>query len=138
MTSCLAHPRVGGEYGHDLLAMTGGEGSSPRGRGIPELIFCTVLIIRLIPAWAGNTRGTVRPAETPWAHPRVGGEYCLFLLFAVPSFGSSPRGRGIQGGHEASRCGGGLIPAWAGNTETWRRPSLRARAHPRVGGEYRS
>ena len=71
---------------------------------------------RLIPAWAGNTLPPVSCLCSTWAHPRVGGEYAMWLMGSGVPLGSSPRGRGIP------LCGGGcggqirLIPAWAGNT----------------------
>ena len=49
--------------------------------------------------------------------------------------GSSPRGRGKRTQSVGRDHGGGLIPARAGKTASWRWPSLPVKAHPRVGGE---
>ena len=49
--------------------------------------------------------------------------------------GSSPRGRGKHQRWQLHADHRGLIPAWAGKTSTRRPTSVRARAHPRVGGE---
>ena len=68
-----AHPRVGGgNFAHGWMRRAA-EGSSPRGRGKPQLPRLVVQGRGLIPAWAGETRS--RPALPTWAgaHPRVGG-----------------------------------------------------------------
>ena len=50
--------------------------------------------------------------------------------------GSSPRGRGTLPNGVLEHARIRFIPAWAGNTATWRRPPARASVHPRVGGEH--
>ena len=135
------HPRVGGEHMIAECSQRLPLGSSPRGRGTPEVnISCGRRHVfarhRFIPAWAGNTsiRGAID--NRPPVHPRVGGEHASMISALFALNGSSPRGRGthvIQGSlEEISR----FIPAWAGNT--WRRFGAgRARpVHPRVGGEH--
>ena len=49
--------------------------------------------------------------------------------------GSSPRGRGKPVSSPIPQASGGLIPAWAGKTETTQTTGPAAWAHPRVGGE---
>ena len=49
--------------------------------------------------------------------------------------GSSPRGRGKQRRRPRRPQRAGLIPAWAGKTETSRSSGPGIWAHPRVGGE---
>src|SRR5690606_14639458 len=89
---------------------------SPRSRGTPVVFLLDVLLIRFIPAFAGNTttassRGTAVPV-----HPRVRGE------------------------HATDEYPNGLIrrfiPAFAGNTMIWRRRRRRTTVHPRVRGEH--
>ena len=54
------HPRVGGEHLQTDGGVRCGYGSSPRGRGTRHHLLITVLSIRIIPAWAGNTRTRCR------------------------------------------------------------------------------
>ena len=56
------------------ISFTVTAGSSPRGRGKLAAQMREGLAARLIPAWAGKTRG--RDDRDDWvrAHPRVGGE----------------------------------------------------------------
>ena len=91
-------------------------GSSPRARGTPAQRRRREVVVRVIPACAGNTRH------------RRGGQPGLA--------GSSPRARGTQ----TCRCSYcahvRVIPACAGNT-LCPRPRCRTRAgHPRVRGEH--
>ena len=69
------------------------------------------------------------------AHPRVGGENANRDNKYQLQKGSSPRGRG-----KLVPCAGipgvaGLIPAWAGKTDTGGVSTYGHGAHPRVGGE---
>ena len=91
-----AHPRVGGEYRDVEKTFITGQGSSPRGRGIPLIVAGGLDESRLIPAWAGNTADVSDVVEVALAHPRVGGEYRGHQEWASPPAGSSPRGRGIR------------------------------------------
>ena len=50
-----AHPRVGGENHSTATGPHAQLGSSPRGRGKPVGIEPTLILTRLIPAWAGKT-----------------------------------------------------------------------------------
>ena len=52
--------------------------------------------------------------------------------------GSSPRGRGKPTGRAVNSLVCGLIPAWAGKTESIRTVTFKVSAHPRVGGENRT
>ena len=69
-----AHPRVGGENHAYLCDQETLTGSSPRGRGKPLIDRYSVIILRLIPAWAGKTD--------------------FRYLHGYAHQGSSPRGRG--------------------------------------------
>ena len=51
------HPRVGGEHVGAYRLAHGYHGSSPRGRGTPEVSGHLFHLVRFIPAWAGNTLG---------------------------------------------------------------------------------
>ena len=130
-----AHPRVGGENSRRIDREAAVDGSSPRGRGKRLDDGFDLGEGRLIPAWAGKTRPK-RPTRT-WlpAHPRVGGENNWLPADYARLAGSSPRGRGKRWAQQASSCGEGLIPAWAGKTVRVSLLVFPPTAHPRVGGE---
>ena len=90
------HPRVGGEHFFSWAALSAASGSSPRGRGTRALALLTVLLLRFIPAWAGNTREAAGGCSLQSVHPRVGGEH--------------------NHSDSASLSRHRFIPAWAGNT----------------------
>ena len=134
--SASVHPRVGGEHWPSAGPGWGATGSSPRGRGTPGATDRRENPRRFIPAWAGNTPDRRTGSASSNLHPRVGGEHPLFSSRIVIVFGSSPRGRGTQttgpGGERQIR----FIPAWAGNTNEFRKIALPKAVHPRVGGEH--
>ena len=77
--------------------------------------------------------------ETRWiirVHPRVGGEHIDSVLRDAKGNGSSPRGRGTRLIAKHRLVITRVIPAWAGNTQVRREPTLLATGHPRVGGEH--
>ena len=53
--SSTVHPRVGGEHLLQEVSEGALHGSSPRGRGTPNRSEALLLVVRFIPAWAGNT-----------------------------------------------------------------------------------
>ena len=110
-------------------------GSSPRGRGKRVEGGGRQRCQRLIPAWAGKTRGYGRADRGLTAHPRVGGENVTQLAPGELSNGSSPRGRGKLLVGVGGRLRPRLIPAWAGKTMTAIEARACSGAHPRVGGE---
>ena len=112
-------------------------GSSPRGRGKRAHFFTFFAGERLIPAWAGKTRGCQGAGRQQAAHPRVGGENEARASTLVRTIGSSPRGRGKRRRNRVSGTDTGLIPAWAGKTTRRESHPDRTSAHPRVGGENR-
>ena len=94
-------------------------------------------LVRIIPAYAGSTTAT---GCRPWFiedHPRIRGEHAKLGFGLAGVFGSSPHTRG------ALRRGGvlvdfaGIIPAYAGSTESGPTEVLAARDHPRIRGEHR-
>ena len=54
------HPRVGGEQSSAAVSNTSTSGSSPRGRGTASQAIYVSLLMRFIPAWAGNRRHSGR------------------------------------------------------------------------------
>ena len=130
------HPRVGGEHTQPALTYELGIGSSPRGRGTPQIPLVGIDIGRFIPAWAGNTPVQVAAEIRAPVHPRVGGEHAVAIAGDGSGSGSSPRGRGTHRPARSRDPGLRFIPAWAGNTLEWlMRPGVLP-VHPRVGGEH--
>ena len=130
------HPRVCGE--HDLLVEVDGvlAGSSPRVRGTPAMRWLALPWLWIIPACAGNTYTPFIESKDRWDHPRVCGEHGESLTSELCPKGSSPRVRGTPTRVPAENGWDGIIPACAGNTETWQKPPFRAQDHPRVCGEH--
>ena len=75
-----------------------------------------VLLLGIIPAYAGNTGvesfGQIQIGD----HPRVCGEHIVQLFAQLVQVGSSPRMRGTLAGYAHHFHAGGIIPAYAGNT----------------------
>ena len=90
------HPRVGGEHRARDEFPNVEFGSSPRGRGTQMTSPSSCLLLRFIPAWAGNTPRRCAPAHWSTVHPRVGGEHQQLQQFRERQHGSSPRGRGTH------------------------------------------
>ncbi len=130
-----AHPRVGGDGQDALLDGAAFEGSPPRGRGRPMAGMTPARSPGLTPAWAG-TACRLRPRRAAGgAHPRVGGDGWSQRRSVDQAMGSPPRGRGRRAGLPSRQQGAGLTPAWAGTAGRPTMCALRARAHPRVGGD---
>ena len=130
-----AHPRVGGENWLLTANKPPCEGSSPRGRGKRRGSRCENPRTGLIPAWAGKTSQANAHTAAARAHPRVGGENSSRISSRDCSSGSSPRGRGKRDHDLADTNRAGLIPAWAGKTNSGGHNCCSPAAHPRVGGE---
>ena len=90
----------------------------------------------IIPAYAGNTSSASSRSFSNRDHPRVCGEHPDDVGFARGPLGSSPRMRGTPGRCRLRARSTGIIPAYAGNTSFFQRPSSKRRDHPRVCGEH--
>ena len=115
-----AHPRLRGEHerGHAHGVTT--RGSSPLTRGAPRAQCCPAGPYGLIPAYAGSTRERVGTASWKRAHPRLRGEHARFGISSMDAAGSSPLTRGAPAGHYRLPRPPGLIPAYAGSTDSVR------------------
>ena len=89
-----AHPRSRGEHQLLDLCRSRNYGSSPLARGTLIALIGSVLVLRLIPARAGNTPGLSPPRRQWSAHPRSRGEHVLLKSGSVFDSGSSPLARG--------------------------------------------
>ncbi len=132
------HPRACGEHFPDGRVNQHPDGSSPRMRGTPPAVGVDLLLVRFIPAHAGNT--FARPTRLrPWSvHPRACGEHSATVPTIRLPAGSSPRMRGTRQQQPLPHHRHRFIPAHAGNT---RRPDAGGAAptvHPRACGEHTS
>ncbi len=92
--------------------------------------------MRLIPAYAGNTRRIATYGNDDAAHPRLRGEHASRYSTQSLGFGSSPPTRGTRLAAGRDECGIRLIPAYAGNTRVQVHPLRGVPAHPRLRGEH--
>ena len=95
-----------------------------------------MILFRLIPARAGNTKARNTGIFAHGAHPRSRGEHRRCFCFCSCGLGSSPLARGTLKGGEHHVLGNGLIPARAGNTDPGPWPRTLRWAHPRSRGEH--
>ncbi len=111
-------------------------GSSPRARGTLLWKKILSLMIRFIPAGAGNTSWLpFRPFPSA-VHPRGRGEHASATATAPSRFGSSPRARGTRPKHRRRPTCKRFIPAGAGNTVSSPAACVPPPVHPRGRGEH--
>ena len=130
-----AHPRSRGENVFRRVVVGVAGGSSPLTRGKHEHARELGVLVGLIPAHAGKTRGRRRRTCPARAHPRSRGENGGLTLSGHSDWGSSPltRGKHLRGALPKQRDR--LIPAHAGKTDRARPIGRGKRAHPRSRGE---
>ena len=129
------HPRVCGERQELGYQVSWSSGSSPRMRGTRQQGGRTSMVMRIIPAYAGNAVYKCTVGKSVSDHPRVCGERCWPLTVKEDQGGSSPRMRGTPTGVFAATMIRRIIPAYAGNAPRARRASAGSADHPRVCGE---
>ena len=130
------HPRVCGEHHGVRFGLLYSLGSSPRMRGTPKKANEKSKAARIIPAYAGNTRGVRPQRQHVRDHPRVCGEHCIVGGVQNVGEGSSPRMRGTLRTTTTSTPHVGIIPAYAGNTGVLKTYFIQNGDHPRVCGEH--
>ena len=129
------HPRAGGERIAKANMIDSFDGSSPRGRGTAGRRGDGALILRVIPARAGNGTRRRRGRPRRSGHPRAGGERRGSRWRDSGAIGSSPRGRGTGTSLARKARQRRVIPARAGNgpnSPSWDQDKT---GHPRAGGE---
>ena len=131
---CSVYPRVGGGNPRSVHYAGGGVGLSPRGRGKQHTRLAHRIRAGSIPAWAGETDVALVPPRPGSVYPRVGGGNIFTSRRNASVGGLSPRGRGKHGRKRQSVPYERSIPAWAGETDQFRRQHTHRRVYPRVGG----
>ena len=130
------HPRVCGEHHYRTLTALSQNGSSPRVRGTHHVEAHDEVLVRFIPACAGNTPVPGLSGAPVSVHPRVCGEHISSDATIRSAIGSSPRVRGTLRAIAPRQPAPRFIPACAGNTGG-RPVGCRAESvHPRVCGEH--
>ena len=131
----MVYPRVCGGTQAEVVVTAGDVGLSPRMRGNPAAAAVIVIVIvRSIPAYAGEPRCRPSRWRSRWVYPRVCGGTRGRNRCRRDEEGLSPRMRGnleIRGferGVERS------IPAYAGEPDTWKAQSPGCWVYPRVCG----
>ena len=92
----------------------------------------------IIPADAGSTPDVDKRCRLCRDHPRGCGEHACCHGRRSHSRGSSPRMRGAPNSDIQERSIGGIIPADAGSTDTYRPSHGHCKDHPRGCGEHQS
>ena len=130
------HPRIRGEHTTRPRTRRTARGSSPHTRGAHEVDKPKPLGDGIIPAYAGSTRRRTRYRTGCWDHPRIRGEHSETPAALVESVGSSPHTRGARKADARRAVLRGIIPAYAGSTESPIRRWRSSRDHPRIRGEH--
>ena len=130
------HPRVCGEHSILVFSRWNVLGSSPRMRGTPLDFPLDSLTLGIIPAYAGNTTSCPRYPCRCRDHPRVCGEHTYESTAPDIMKGSSPRMRGTRPFRWSENGSAGIIPAYAGNTQSNTMRGASVWDHPRVCGEH--
>ena len=128
------HPRAcGGNLGEPVEEFMG-TGPSPRVRGKPCERPLVALLLRSIPARAGETGSGSARHRAPSVHPRACGGNRSSGRHPGGAQGPSPRVRGKPGRLTARPAARGSIPARAGETRRSITRRMLNRVHPRACG----
>ena len=90
------HPRLRGELIIAHNTRTSAIGSSPLTRGTPRSRMTTIICLRFIPAYAGNSESHPAFVSSTAVHPRLRGELMNFDFVHHYFSGSSPLTRGTH------------------------------------------
>ena len=114
-----------------------GTGSSPLTRGGRHCCPSRIVVIGLIPAYAGRTYSARVHGRSTRAHPRLRGADGAMVASCSRAMGSSPLTRGGLPREQSDFVKAGLIPAYAGRTSYPSLPCSPDTAHPRLRGADR-
>ena len=111
-------------------------GSSPHTRGARTGWWSSVSTRRIIPAYAGSTRGPSGVGRAVLDHPRIRGEHTPRRSAWPTQKGSSPHTRGALPETRRQQWRARIIPAYAGSTSKTTQSSSPPPDHPRIRGEH--
>ena len=131
------HPRWRGEQNLAGANLRDANGSSPLARGTGMTMPPARLLVRFIPAGAGNRVMVLSCGLWLAVHPRWRGEQPTRASMPSTKIGSSPLARGTDG-HILARSGPfRFIPAGAGNRRVCPHAARQPAVHPRWRGEQK-
>ena len=113
-------------------------GSSPQTRGMRDDLHLQAVLLRFIPACAGNACASAGGCRRTPVHPRICGEHLAQRDGMDTAYGSSPHTRGTQRRRHKLPRAGRFIPAYAGNAQCSVFRSIEGAVHPRIRGERSS
>ena len=93
------------------------------------------LMVRFIPAYAGNSRALFFAIFFSPVHPRLRGELPVYSVPGLMDHGSSPLTRGTHCTETIQPGKGRFIPAYAGNSGHSVQGTSICPVHPRLRGE---
>ena len=129
------HPRMRGERASNPAKAVRPSGSSPHARGTPRDVDGELVIVRFIPACAGNASRRASRSRNMAVHPRMRGERVGPETIEDSGVGSSPHARGTLDFAQLAPDRRRFIPACAGNAASRRMRTTLQTVHPRMRGE---
>ena len=130
------HPRIRGEHPVGMDVTITSPGSSPHTRGAHGGLLVLAGGAGIIPAYAGSTNFDRLLYYDTEDHPRIRGEHFFVTFRDARLLGSSPHTRGALVCEARFVAVAGIIPGYAGSTDSKECPSSMIRDHPRIRGEH--
>ena len=136
----IAHSALStvGIAGRRVVATGRLDGSSPHARGTLSGALEKLVLLRFIPAYAGNASAPGFRGRPSSVHPRIRGERASTRLMAHTVPGSSPHTRGTLRVPCCRRWHIRFIPAYAGNAHFCTCWHIACPVYPRIRGERRA
>ena len=132
------HPRLRGEHSVFVPPYPNLRGSPPPTRGTHKSNDVFFIMLRITPAYAGNTYLSVGNTYMYQDHPRLRGEHRAYALSRPCTSGSPPPTRGTPLLIMLYFKIMGITPAYAGNTSAKNSNILSNWDHPRLRGEHQN
>jgi hypothetical protein len=130
------HPHLHGDHVELIKQLKYEHGTSPHARGPHRRALVRELKLRLIPAYAGNTRQKSEFGRPATAHPRACGDHMANTNVIPQGLGSSPRARGPRGLYLVESPSNRLIPAWGGDHDALSASEAKSAGPSRVCGDH--
>ena len=136
----IAHSALStvGIAGRRVVATGRLDGSSPHARGTLSGALEKLVLLRFIPAYAGNASAPGFRGRPSSVHPRIRGERCGCPAVGDGTSGSSPHTRGTRIRARQVHLFRRFIPAYAGNAHFCTCWHIACPVYPRIRGERRA